>query len=70
VQHQIVENAVLAGQHQQVQEEGIAAKAANQTQNLPLSREEWIIHIKSGLEPAIKYVLSRFSEGGDRFHQV
>ena len=29
-----------------------------------------MLHLKTGLDPAINYVLKRFSEGGDRYEQV
>jgi hypothetical protein len=56
--------------HEKAQEDTIAAEAANQANNLPLTRYEWIEHLESGLKPTISYIMSRFKSGGDRYEQV
>ena len=65
-----LEAARMAESHQQAQEDAVAAEAANQARSPPRTRDKWIDHIKRGLEPSIQYVLDRFSDGGNRYHQV
>ena len=69
-QVEAVEVARRMDQYAQDQEDAVAAEAAEQAKRPPLTREEWFVHIKSGIQPSIDYVLSRFSQGGDRFQQV
>jgi hypothetical protein len=65
-----LEAARMAEIHEQTQEDAVAAEAADQARSPPRTRDEWIDHIKRGLEPSIHYVLDRFSDGGDRYQQV
>jgi hypothetical protein len=65
-----LEEARLAEVHHQAQEDAFAAEAANQARSPPSTRDEWMEHLRKGLEPSIHYVLDRFSAGGDRHQQV
>jgi hypothetical protein len=65
-----LEEARLAEIHLEAQEAAVAAEAADQALSPPRTRDEWMEHLKRGLEPSIHYVLDRFSEGGDRHQQV
>jgi len=65
-----VEEARLAEVYQQAQEDAVAAEAADQARSPPRTEDEWMDHLKRGLEPSIHYVLNRFSDGGDRYQQV
>jgi hypothetical protein len=51
-------------------EAAIAAAAEAQARNPPLTKEEWIKHIQSGILPAIHYLKERLEEGGDRYETV
>ena len=37
------------------------------SQRNPLTKDEWTVHIASGIFPETNYVYIRFIEGGDRF---
>lgn len=65
-----LEEARLAEVYEQDQEDAVAVEAVNQALSPPRTRDEWMDHLKRGLEPSIHYVLDRFSEGGDRYEQV
>jgi hypothetical protein len=71
-QHEVqLEEARRVEVYQKDQEDAVASiEAANQALSPPRTRDEWMDHLKRGLEPSIHYVLDRFSEGGDRHQQV
>jgi hypothetical protein len=51
-------------------EVAIAAAAEAQARNPPLTKQEWLKHIKSGILPAIHYLKDWLVEGGDRYETV
>jgi hypothetical protein len=55
---------------QQAQEDAVAAEATNQGRSPPRAEDEWMDHLKKGLEPSIHHVLDRFGDGSDRDQQV
>jgi hypothetical protein len=54
-------------QEKHCQEAALEAKAQHQTDNIPLSRDEWMTHINRCIGPVITYILKRFTEDGDRY---
>jgi hypothetical protein len=65
IRRQLEENEIDAAEAA-----AIAVAAAAQARNPPLTKQEWIMHIKSGILPAIHYLKERLAEGGDRYSTV
>jgi hypothetical protein len=67
-----IEAAQRAAEYKQAQEDAINAKADCQGDFPPQNEAEWKAHLASGLKPAMKYLLKRFSPGpgGDRYIAV
>ena len=65
-----LEQARLAAEYKQAQEDAINAEADRQGDFPPQNEAEWKAHLAAGLKPAIDYLLKRFSAGGDRYNAV
>jgi hypothetical protein len=54
----------------QEQESELDSDVQHQTENPPLSKKQWLDHIKNCFDQVIKNILNRFSKGGDRLIQL